>query len=74
MPKEQEIPDKDRPHVNENPFFCLLEDDALITGFRIETDRLLYLPATSDAEVELVMRTKIKIIKLTYGNMGLGGD
>ncbi len=74
MPKEQEIPDKDWPYVNENPFFCLLEDGALITGFRIETDQLLYPPATSDTEVELVIRTKIKIIKLTYGNMGLGGD
>jgi len=74
MPKEQEIPDKDWPYVNESPFFCLLEDDALITGFKIETDRLLYPPATSETEVELVIRTKIKIIKLTYGNMGLGGD
>lgn len=74
MPKEQEIPDKDWPYVNENPFFCLLEDDALITGFRIETDRLLYPPPTSDAEVALVIRTKIKIVKLTYANMGLGGD
>ena len=74
MPREQEIPDKDWPYVNENPFFCLLEDDALITGFRIETDRLLYPPVTSEAEVELVIRTKIKIVRLTYGNVGLGGD
>jgi hypothetical protein len=74
MPKEQEIPDKDWPFVNEIPFFCLLEDDALITGFSIETDRLLSRPATSDAEVELIINTKIKIVKLPFKNMGLGGD
>jgi hypothetical protein len=40
------IPDKKQiskmtPELGEDPFFCLLEDDALITGLCVKTDRLL---------------------------------
>jgi hypothetical protein len=33
-----------RPTGDEVPFFCLLEDDRLITEVRVTTDRLLLLP------------------------------
>jgi hypothetical protein len=52
-------------------FFCLTEDDKLITGFRIVTDRLLE-PAKSDAEqnhVRLIINVEIKATKLTDLNM-----
>jgi hypothetical protein len=29
------------PENEENPFYCLLEDDSLITGFEVKTERLL---------------------------------
>lgn len=32
------------PEVDEDPFFCLLQDDSLITDVRITTDRLLIPP------------------------------
>jgi hypothetical protein len=32
------------PAADEVPFFCLLEDDRLITEVRVTTDRLLLLP------------------------------
>jgi hypothetical protein len=32
------------PQIDETPFFCLLEDDRLITEVRVTTDRLLLLP------------------------------
>ncbi len=32
------------PQSDETPFFCLLEDDRLITEVRVATDRLLLLP------------------------------
>jgi hypothetical protein len=35
------------PGEGENPFFCLLEDDALILEFHISADRLLVPPAGS---------------------------
>jgi hypothetical protein len=49
----------------------LLEDDKLITGFRITTDRLLE-PAASEAEandVYLVINVEVKATKLTAANM-----
>ncbi|MDT7849760.1 hypothetical protein Q9292_09070 [Methylophilus sp. VKM B-3414] len=38
-----EIPEKDSPNENEQPFFCLLEDDALVSRLNIYPDRLLQL-------------------------------
>ena len=39
--KEQEIPSREIPNRDEKPFFCLLEDDALVSSIKITTDRLL---------------------------------
>ncbi len=55
----------------ERVILCLLEDDKLITGFRITTDRLLE-PASSEAEenhVRLVINVEVKATKLTQENM-----
>jgi hypothetical protein len=42
IPKnDSEIPSGDKPRENENPFYCLLEDDNLITRLNVKTDRLL---------------------------------
>lgn len=49
------------PSQNENPFFCLLEDDALISSLNITTDRLL-LPreeGESINDVHLVINVKM---------------
>lgn len=51
---------------------CLTEDDKLITGFRVTTDRLLE-PAKSEAhqnEVQLIINVEVKATKLTLDNMG----
>jgi hypothetical protein len=51
--------------------FCLAEDDKLITGFRVTTDRLLE-PAPSQAEennVQLIINVEVKATKLTEENM-----
>jgi len=50
---------------------CLLEDDKLITGFRVTTDRLLE-PATAEQsqnDVRLIINVEIKVTKLTPENM-----
>src|SRR6266571_1496916 len=36
-----EIPTNDAPGTDEHPFFCLLEDDALINSFSVTTHRWL---------------------------------
>jgi hypothetical protein len=42
MPNEpQDIPQGALPSADEHPLFCLLEDDNLITGLNIKTDRWL---------------------------------
>ena len=43
--EKNELPDGATPNIdNEDPFFCLLENDDLISEVRVNTDRLLRLP------------------------------
>jgi hypothetical protein len=56
----------DKPDDDEHPFFCLLEDDALITSLKVTTDRLLWplnpeaptLPDHPLSDVFLVIHVK----------------
>jgi hypothetical protein len=64
MPQECQELTGFSPEEGENPFFCLLEDDALITHVSINTDRLLtpLRGENSLSEVHLVIHVKIKIV------------
>lgn len=66
-----EIPDGDNPNQDESPFFCLLEDDSLITKISVKTDRLL-IPAPSDNHVYLLLTVKTKIVVGTWLNIAIG--
>jgi hypothetical protein len=46
IPKNLDEAGGTAPQVNETPFFCLLEDDRLISEVRVTADRLLLLPNT----------------------------
>lgn len=50
---------------------CLTEDDKLITGFRVTTDRLLDAPTSTQAEndVRLIINVEVKATRLTEENM-----
>ena len=50
-----------KPDADEDPFFCLLEDDNLITELKVTTDRLLVPMNNTEHlhEVELVIRVRI---------------
>jgi hypothetical protein len=64
MPKLEDIQYIGTPQAGENPFFCLLEDDNLITDVKITTDRLL-TPMEQDEQihdVHLVLHITIKIL------------
>lgn len=52
-------------------FLCLVEDDRLITGFRVTTDRLLEAAASDREEndVQLIINVEVKATKLTPENM-----
>jgi hypothetical protein len=72
VPKEATaIPREDKPSSGETPFFCLLEDDNLITKVSVETDRLLN-PCQSSSEVEMLIHVTTKTTRASWANMGLG--
>ncbi len=53
VPKnEGEVPRTAQPMPDQDPLFCLLEDDALITSISVETERLL-IPNQRPTEVHL---------------------
>lgn len=71
IPKANEIPEGDRPQEGENPFFCLLEDDALVTHISVTTDRLLEF--NDPKEVVLLISVKVHVTQPLMHNIGLIG-
>ena len=65
------IPSDDHPEEGEEPFYCLLEDDNLITKVQVETDRLLDECKTT-SEVVLLIHVTTKATRPSWANMGLG--
>jgi len=70
MPNAEEIPNGAQPSQDEWPFYCLLQDDALVTALSVTTDRLLAPKPTSD--VELIIRVSVKITRRSFKNSVLG--
>ena len=65
----QQQPDASWPI--EEPFYCLLEDDILITKVGVEVDRLLNSPAPNETEVLLLIKVTIRATVATWGNAGV---
>lgn len=66
-----QIPPDDVPGESETPFFCLLEDDNLITKVSVSTDRLLE-KCQSANEVEMNIHIRTRQTRQSWANMGLG--
>lgn len=66
--KPDEIPENKQPGSNEVPFFCLLENDILITSLSVQTDRLLE-PCQSASHVKLVIKVLIRKVPMVGANM-----
>jgi hypothetical protein len=63
-----------RQRIGETPFFCLLEDDRLITKLTVETDWLLDPPTADSADahaVRLVMKVTIHPSPVTLVNINV---
>lgn len=60
MPQESHELDGQKPGEDENPFFCLLQDDRQITEVNINTDRLLTPQTTGENinDVHLIIHVK----------------
>ncbi len=58
----------------EDPILCLVEDDALITGLSITTDRLLSQPNASKSEVRMYIEVDVWLTDArVYNTTFLGG-
>jgi hypothetical protein len=72
-PRDNEIPDGDNPGQDETPFFCLLEDDSLITHFSVTSDRLLIRPTREkEKDVVLIISVSIRAVVKTWLGLDLG--
>ena len=65
------LPNNEEPQEGETPFFCLLEDDNLVSKVSVQTDRLLE-PSSKPSEVEMFIYINTKAIRASWANMGLG--
>lgn len=65
------LPDNVLPSSDETPFFCLLEDDSLITNVDIQTAHWLEPDVQDSDEVVLLLRVRTKLTRVTWGKMGL---
>lgn len=62
------------PQTGENPFYCLLEDDSLVTGFEVRTERLLDAISETSNDVRLTLTVTARPTKVTIENLAfLGG-
>lgn len=69
--KLQEVPPTWTPSPDEQPLFCLLEDDRLVTRINVEADRLLN--ARDQNEVMLTVGVQLKATSPTWATVGLIG-
>jgi hypothetical protein len=62
------------PVEGEEPFFCLLEDDSLISHAAIETDTLLQPTGASwqANDARLVVTIRLSPYRVTFGNIVFG--
>lgn len=69
---EQELRGNENPKSDEDPFYCLLEDDQLVSRLNVDTDRLLEINndgKNKDRWVKLVIQAKIRPIETTQFNL-----
>jgi hypothetical protein len=72
LPTKSELPPAWTPNPDQRPFFCLLQDDKLVSAFSVVSDRLLDAP-THDQEALVVIHVRITAVRVTMGNSGLVG-
>ena len=74
MPSPDEVTKKISPSEGENPFYCLLEDDRLITKVSVDTDTLLQpiREEINDNDARLVITVKLRPAQLSWENVAFG--
>ena len=70
IPNRDQIPSGETPDPDGCPIHCLLEDDGLITGVRVTSDRLLE-STVGQSEVLVVIAVDVSCTRATLANLGL---
>jgi len=63
----QENPPSNESAADENPLFCLLQDDSLVTKVTVEADQLL--DTTDPAHVKAIIQVAVKRTRISWANM-----
>ena len=58
----------------QDPTYCLLEEDTLISGFEVSTGQLLFPQTQKPNEVHLVIEVEIRVLRLGSWNICLLSD
>lgn len=66
-PARNQLPPDARPAADEEPFFCLLEDDGLVTSVAVRTEQLLE-PDVDPADVDVTIHVQTRVAMHTCGN------
>lgn len=66
-PQPNALPRGAIPAADENPLFCLLEDDNLVTSVAVRTEQLLE-PVTDLSLVEITIAVQTRVTRNTMGN------
>jgi hypothetical protein len=69
VPNFAELPNDEIPADHEEPFYCLLQDDALITTLAVRTDE--WLEQGDSRHVLLVIHVNVKPTRAIWATMGL---
>ena len=56
-----------------DPLYCLLENDTLISGFDVDTDRLLFAKTSEESEAYLIIEAEVSVLDIGPWNMSLIG-
>ncbi|MHC4559455.1 MAG: hypothetical protein ACYS80_19345 [Planctomycetota bacterium] len=57
--------------TNKQPFFCLLENDKLVTGVNVKTHTLLR--GADETDVSVLIHVMVKATKMSWNTIGLSG-
>jgi len=68
VPKANQLAASDVPASDENPLYCLVEDDKLITRLGVDTDRLL-VESKSSNEVLVLIRVTLEFTHQHFTNL-----
>jgi hypothetical protein len=70
-------PTKDESRLyspKENPLYCLMESDTLVTDFSIKSDQLLTASTAPRHHVHLIIEVIVKVLHVRMINLALVGD